>query len=136
MNQDLPAITLAAMTAHDAFAASLDAHALDRKLTALAATVCPHDPRTAVERRADALGALAADAKRLGCRCGRADCAAGTRAPAGPVAIAVSSAEMAIDGCVAPVTSLACAGMVGASSKSDNPRAAMVCIIHLHRPHA
>ena len=58
---------------------SPDAQALTQKLTALAATVCAHDPRTRDQRRADALGALAADAKRLACRCGRADCTAGTR---------------------------------------------------------
>ena len=51
---------------------SVDAHALDQRLSALAATVCAHDPRTAAQRRADALGALAAGADRLGCRCGRA----------------------------------------------------------------
>ena len=60
---------------------STDAHALDQRLTALAATVCEHDPRTKAERRADALGALAAGADRLGCRCGRTDCAAGNGAP-------------------------------------------------------
>ncbi|OCB18184.1 HNH endonuclease signature motif containing protein, partial [Mycobacterium intracellulare] len=65
-----------------------DAHALDRRLDALAATVCAHDPRTREQRRADALGALAADADWLGCRCGRSDCAAGGRA-AGPVVIHV-----------------------------------------------
>ena len=59
---------------------SVDAHALDQRLSALAATVCAHDPRTAAQRRADALGALAAGADRLGCRCGRHDCAAGGRA--------------------------------------------------------
>lgn len=65
-----------------------DAHALDRRLDALAATVCAHDPRTREQRRADALGALAADADRLACRCGRPDCAAGGRA-AGPVTVHV-----------------------------------------------
>ena len=45
---------------------SVDAHALDQRLSALAATVCAHDPRTAAQRRADALGALAAGADRLG----------------------------------------------------------------------
>ena len=40
--------------------------ALDKRLNALAATVCPHDPRTRDQRRADALGALAAGADRLG----------------------------------------------------------------------
>ncbi|WP_082964208.1 DUF222 domain-containing protein, partial [Mycobacterium sp. E796] len=32
---------------------SPDAHALDKRLTALAATVCPHDPRSREQRRAD-----------------------------------------------------------------------------------
>ena len=58
---------------------SPDAHALEKRLKALAATVCEHDPRSREQRRADALGALAAGAERLGCRCGRADCAAGKR---------------------------------------------------------
>ncbi|KZS61682.1 hypothetical protein A4G28_17870 [Mycobacterium ostraviense] len=37
-----------------------DAQVLDRRLSALAATVCEHDPRSRDQRRADALGALAA----------------------------------------------------------------------------
>ncbi|EUA50872.1 hypothetical protein I552_1813 [Mycobacterium xenopi 3993] len=37
-----------------------DAHALDKRLDVLAATVCEHDPRSRQQRRADALGALAA----------------------------------------------------------------------------
>jgi hypothetical protein len=68
---------------------SPDAHALDRRLDALAATVCEHDPRGREQRRADALGALAAGVDRLGCRCGRPDCAAGRRPAAGPVVIHV-----------------------------------------------
>jgi hypothetical protein len=56
-----------------------DAQALDTRLDALAGTVCAHDPRSREQRRADALGALAAGADRLGCRCARPDCAAGTR---------------------------------------------------------
>ena len=51
---------------------AIDAHALDQRLDALAATVCEHDPRSGSARRADAMGALAAGADRLGCRCGRA----------------------------------------------------------------
>ncbi|MCV6969665.1 DUF222 domain-containing protein, partial [Mycobacterium bohemicum] len=39
-------------------------------MDALAATVCAHDPRAHAQRRADALGALAAGADRLGCGCG------------------------------------------------------------------
>lgn len=74
-----------------------DAHALDRRLDGLAATVCAHDPRTREQRRADALGALAADADRLGCRCGRADCAAGGRA-AGPVTVHVIGEHAVLEG--------------------------------------
>ncbi|HUO38582.1 MAG TPA: DUF222 domain-containing protein [Mycobacterium sp.] len=54
-----------------------DAAVLDQRLDALAAGVCAADPRTAAQRRADALGVLGAGADRLGCRCGRTDCPAG-----------------------------------------------------------
>jgi hypothetical protein len=64
----------------------------------LAATVCKHDPRTREQRRADALGALAAGADRLGCRCGRDDCAAGTRPAASPVVIHVIAEQATIEG--------------------------------------
>ncbi|ORV60204.1 hypothetical protein AWC03_12240 [Mycobacterium europaeum] len=77
---------------------SPDAHALEARLNALAATVCAHDPRSHTQRRADALGALAAGADRLGCRCGRTDCTAGTRAPVGPVVIHVLAEQGALDG--------------------------------------
>ncbi|GFG97743.1 hypothetical protein MTIM_36220 [Mycobacterium timonense] len=77
--------------------ASPDAHALERRLEALAATVCAHDPRTREQRRADALGALAADADRLGCRCGRPECVAGGRA-ASPVVIHVIAEQASLNG--------------------------------------
>jgi hypothetical protein len=75
-----------------------DAHALEKRLDALAATVCEHDPRSREQRRADALGALAASADRLGCRCGRDDCAAGKRPAASPVVIHVIAEQATIDG--------------------------------------
>jgi Domain of unknown function (DUF222) len=75
-----------------------DAHALDRRLNALAATVCAHDPRRREQRRADALGALAAGAERLGCRCGRPDCAAGKRPAASPVVIHVIADQATLEG--------------------------------------
>ena len=53
-----------------------DATLLDRRLTALAHTVCDNDPRTVEQRRADALGALAAGQTVLVCACGAAECAA------------------------------------------------------------
>ncbi|MBW0012934.1 13E12 repeat family protein, partial [Mycobacterium sp.] len=88
---------------------SPDAHALDQRLNALAATVCAHDPRSRDQRRADALGALGAGADRLGCRCGRADCAAGKRRAAGPVVVHVIAEQASLNG-----GSDAPASMVGA----------------------
>ncbi|HET9877318.1 MAG TPA: DUF222 domain-containing protein [Mycobacterium sp.] len=53
-----------------------DAEALDRRLMAMAHQVCDDDPRTIAQRRADALGALAAGGQRLVCGCGDAECPA------------------------------------------------------------
>ncbi|BCZ21118.1 HNH endonuclease signature motif containing protein [Mycobacterium senriense] len=77
---------------------SPDAHALDKRLNALAATVCEHDPRSREQRRADALKALAAGANRLGCRCGRSDCGSGKRAASSPVVIHVIAEQAVLDG--------------------------------------
>jgi hypothetical protein len=77
---------------------SPDAHALDKALDGLAATVCEHDPRSRQQRRADALGALAAGADRLGCRCGRPDCAAGKQPAAKPVVIRVIAEQATLNG--------------------------------------
>ena len=77
---------------------STDAHAVDARLDALADTVCEHDPRTRKQRRADALGVLAAGADRLECRCGRADCSAGALPAASPVVIHVVANQASLDG--------------------------------------
>jgi hypothetical protein len=77
---------------------SPDAHALDKRLDALAATVCAQDPRSPQQRRADALGALAAGADRLGCRCGRGEGAAGKRPAPAPVVIHVIAEQATLDG--------------------------------------
>jgi len=74
-----------------------DAKALDVRLNALADTVCQDDPRTRDQRRADALGALAAGADRLGCRCGSSECAEGKRSP-GPVVIHVVAQQETLEG--------------------------------------
>jgi hypothetical protein len=55
-----------------------DAALVDKRLDALAATVCANDPRTTNQRRADACGALARLEARLACQCGSADCPAAT----------------------------------------------------------
>lgn len=51
-----------------------DAELLDRRLMAMAHGVCEDDPRTVAQRRADALGALAAGAARLSCKCENPQC--------------------------------------------------------------
>jgi len=49
------------------------ATAFDQRLSQLAKDVCPADPRTLDQRRADALAALT-EGRRLGCACGSPDC--------------------------------------------------------------
>ncbi len=77
---------------------STDARALDARLDALAATVCPDDPRTHTQRRADAMGALVAGDERMACQCGRGDCPAGDRPAARPVVIHVIAEQATLDG--------------------------------------
>ena len=74
-----------------------DAALLEQRLNALADSVCEADPRTREERRADALGALAAGAERLGCQCTTPQCGAGA-APVKPVVIHVVAEQSALEG--------------------------------------
>ncbi len=74
-----------------------DAQALDARLNALVATVCAGDPRSTDQRRADALGALAAGADRLACRCDNPDCAAEGR-PVSAVVIHVVAEQASVKG--------------------------------------
>ena len=74
-----------------------DAELLDKRLDALAATTCEGDPRTLAQRRADALGALAAGAERLMCRCGSAECSA-TGAVASGVVIHIVAKQETLNG--------------------------------------
>jgi hypothetical protein len=76
---------------------STDAKVLDERLDALVATVCDAYPRTRDQRRADALGALAAGAERLRCACGSPDCNADACA-AGPVVIHVVAEQSSVEG--------------------------------------
>jgi hypothetical protein len=75
-----------------------DGHALDQRLNGLAATVCDDDPRTAKQRRADAMAALAAGADRLSRTCGRDGCPAGARPPAPNVVLHVVADQSTVDG--------------------------------------
>lgn len=86
-----------------------DAQVLDKQLDALAGSVCEHDPRTRQQRRADALGALAAKADRLGCRCGRPDCPAGVKPAPSGVVVHVIAEQASIDGSGEALASLVAA---------------------------
>ncbi|OKH68356.1 hypothetical protein EB72_01215 [Mycobacterium sp. SWH-M1] len=56
--------------------AASDAALLASRLAMVIASVCEFDPRTLDQKRADSVGAIAAGATALTCRCGRPDCAA------------------------------------------------------------
>jgi hypothetical protein len=109
-----------------------DARALDKRLNALAATVCEHDPRGFEERRADALGALAVSADRLGCRCGRPDCAAGKRPAASPVVIHVIAERATIDGTGSvPASQLGADGLITPELVAELAKSArLVPLVH------
>jgi hypothetical protein len=75
-----------------------DGAALERKLDAVADTVCRDDPRTKAQRRADALGALAAGVDELRCHCGAPDCVAAQRRPGTNVVIHVLAEKSSVTG--------------------------------------
>jgi hypothetical protein len=83
-----------------------DAAILERRLTQLAHAVCDHDQRTIAQRRADALGALAAGAGHLACGCGAPDCPAGmeTDPRAAVVVIHLVAEEAALEAAPDPHT--------------------------------
>ncbi|WP_185934970.1 DUF222 domain-containing protein [Mycolicibacterium hodleri] len=71
-----------------------DAKAFDARLSAVAETVCPADPRTKDQRRADAIGALAHGNDRLARLCESDDCPAAQNPPStGVVVYVIASAD-------------------------------------------
>ncbi|TQR87264.1 DUF222 domain-containing protein [Mycobacterium hodleri] len=79
-----------------------DAKAFDARVDALARTVCPADPRTKDQRRADAIGALAHGADRLACLCETEDCPAGENPPSTGVVVYVIAHQDTVDERPAP----------------------------------
>ncbi|HJT90343.1 MAG TPA: HNH endonuclease signature motif containing protein [Mycobacterium sp.] len=75
-----------------------DGAALDQRLDAVAATVCEHDPRTAMQRRSDACGALGRGEASLVCRCGLADCPATAERNAAAAVVHVLAEQATLDG--------------------------------------
>ena len=74
-----------------------DAATLDKRLDAMARAVCENDPRTADQRRADALGALAAGSQRLTCLCDNETCLAIGREPNAVVINVIANADSLAD---------------------------------------
>ncbi|KUI44651.1 hypothetical protein AU198_13960 [Mycobacterium sp. GA-1199] len=69
-----------------------DGELLERRLAQMASQVCPDDPRTTGQRRSEAIGAIAAGAEGLSCRCGNPQCPSpGTTMPAQPTSSSTSS---------------------------------------------
>lgn len=75
-----------------------DAAAFDQRLDALAATVCKDDPRTLMQRRSDAVGALPAGAEKLLCACGSPQCPALDGGGATPVVIHMLAEQATVEG--------------------------------------
>ncbi len=102
-----------------------DGHATADRLTALAHTVCEHDPRSLAERRADAFGAMAAHADRLACRCGLPDCPAAEGPVASAVVIHVIAERATVDGTgITPAAMLGYEGLIPAEMIAELAKAA------------
>ncbi|BBY94174.1 hypothetical protein MGALJ_38430 [Mycobacterium gallinarum] len=79
---------------------AVDAAVLKKKIAAMAATVCPNDPRSAGERRADAIGAWSHGNDHLPCACESPTCEAraGQPAPKSSVVVTVYTDQATVDG--------------------------------------
>ncbi|MEX7472859.1 DUF222 domain-containing protein [Mycobacterium adipatum] len=72
---------------------------LDQRLDELARTVCPDDPRTLDQRRADAVEPLALGATGMACLCGQDVCpAAGNEAPHGHIVVHLHGERATVEG--------------------------------------
>jgi hypothetical protein len=86
-----------------------DAAVLDKKVAAMAATVCEDDPRSLKERRADALGALANGNHHLPCACESPTCPARAEQPEpkSSVVVNVHTDQATLDGAQSAATAQA-----------------------------
>jgi hypothetical protein len=71
--------------------------ALEKRLNLLAHTVCPHDPRTVEQRRADAVDSITRGLDYLPCLCGGDDCPGPTTPPKGNAVVYVVVNEDTLD---------------------------------------
>ncbi|ORW50267.1 hypothetical protein AWC21_33630, partial [Mycolicibacterium peregrinum] len=97
-----------------------DGVALNQRLDAVADTVCPHDPRTREQRRADAVGPVARLQSHMPCLCGRDDCpAAQKRAAADAAVVHVLADQSTVNGSSDDPGYLAGHGILPAESVRD-----------------
>ena len=76
---------------------STDAALIRKRVAQLTRHLCSDDPRSAGERRSDALGAMAAESGPLACRCGNPQCVGATVTPSrSPAVIHVLAEEQAV----------------------------------------
>ncbi len=109
-----------------------DGAALNQRLDALAATVCPNDPRTRQQRRADAVGPLARLESQLACLCGLPDCpAAQKRAAANAAVIHVLADQTTLEGATDDPGYLPGHGILPAQSVRDLAAAAKLKPLHV-----
>jgi hypothetical protein len=74
---------------------------LKRRVTAMVGGLCAEDPRSAGERRSDAVGAIADGNDALGCRCGKPDCPTAGVKPKSNVVIHMIADQAAVGEAVA-----------------------------------
>jgi hypothetical protein len=86
-----------------------DGAVLTQRVTAMVSALCPDDPRTAGERRSDAVGAIANGNDTMACRCGSAHCPASGQKPKSNVVIRVIADQITVDTAVAEATADAAA---------------------------
>lgn len=105
-----------------------DAALLERRLAEMARAVCEDDPRTMGERRADALGALAAGSVHLRCQCGDPRCEAATPdGRAASITVHVLAEQAALDAAATEVRSAAASAPAAECRPpaTDSPSAGM-----------
>ena len=126
------------MAAITGYLRAADGAALTQRLDALAATACENDPRTKVQLRADACGALGRNEATLACLCGSEDCPAAARRDAAAAAVStvihVLAEQGTIDGTSDNPGYLRGFGILPAESVRDLARTATATLKPLHMP--
>jgi hypothetical protein len=83
---------------------AVDAEVAKRRIAEMVAGVCDEDPRSAGERRSDAVGALLAGGDHLVCACGSAGCPTAGQSRPSNVVVHVVAEQSAVDAATAATT--------------------------------